>query len=743
MDTQRSHAWIIASYRRDRQQAVQAMNRLTDTSYIIDCHRNLRGPYTGTGELLRQLAPQVYQTYPAIVNAHATEILSVAPELKSLAVSSDETLTSLAQGEERTIYYSHLRTLHLAHGIVDFLLEFASEQADGCDKIGPYAVVFENVHMADTLDQEFLTILLRRADPDQLLITVNTALELLTEPLRSALTTHAQAIQLPSSNEATLPLTIEQYTPEQRVSMARAYIESDCTTDNPLEKAAYDALEPAARQQWHDTRAEELEKQGQWTLHLGAIPYHRERGQDQAGSGVRTLDAALKYCLDMAFYEAAVDFGYRGRKLIDWEKQIDTYWSFTKDITTALAALSRGVEAEELFNEARELTDKPAIHMHAAYATAMLYTRHHDPERRNLHIAKRWAQEAIAIAQLLPDPRERTFHTVFNQNGLALIEVRLGRPYEAQRLVVEGLARLDRELGPEEHLLQRSVMIYNRAQVNNVFGRYDQAIADFTTLITMDPHYSEHYFERGNIYRRLGRNEEALEDYSAAIRYGPPYPEVYYNRAGVLSILGRDDEALSDYGYVLQLDPNNIDALINRASMLYERGEYTAARRDVERGLALNPDNAQLLCTLGLIEMEEQRPEEAQRALTSALQHDPKLIAAWINRAVLEFERGNADAAITDLSHALEISENATVLYNRGLAYQSQERWQEAIADYTRALELSSDDAQDILYQRGVCYAKLGNASLARQDFDAHLAIGPSTYAEEIRQLDPLLTNTQ
>jgi len=737
MDPQFSHAWIVALYRRDREQALQVMNRVTAVSYHINCHRNLRGPYTGTGELLRQLVPGMYQTYPEIVNAHGTEILSVAPELKSLAVASAETLTSLATGKERTIYYSHLRTLHLAHGIVDFLLEYLSSV-----KPGHYSIVFENVDKADILDQEFLSVLLRRADPRQLLITVNTASTSLAEPLHSVLTTQACLIQ-PQPMDEQQHINLEQYPPAQRADMARAYIESECTSDQPLEKMAYDLLEPDTRQQWHDERAEALEKQEQWTLHLGAIPYHRERGRDPSGSGVQVIQEALNYCLNMAFYEAAVDFGYRGRKLIDWEKQIDAYWSFTKDITTALAALSRGTEAEALFDEIRELTDNPAIHMYAAYATSMLYTRHHEPERRDMHIAKRWIQEAIAIAQLLPDPKERTFYTVFNQNGLALIEVRLGRPYEAQRLVVEGLERLDRELEPGEHLLQRSVMLYNRAQVNNALRKPDQAIADFTTLIAMDPHYSEHYFERGNIYRRLGRNEEALEDYNSAIRYGPPYPEMYYNRAGVLSILGREDEALADYNYVLELDPNNVDALINRAGIFYERGEYTASRNDIERGLMLNPNNAQLLCTLGLLEMEEQHMEEALRALTSALERDSKLEAAWINRAVLEFESGNTDAAIADLSHALDMSENATIRYNRGFAYQSQERWQEAIADYTRALELSDDDAHDILYQRGVCHAKLGNATLARQDFDAHLAMGPSDYEDEISQLGLLLTNKQ
>ena len=785
MDNQWSHLWIMAPYQRDREHALQAMNQKAAVFSVINCHRNLRGPYTGTGELLRNVVPTAYQQYPELVIAHGTEILTIAPELKSLTIASTQTLTSEAVGEERTIYYSHLRTQRLAHGIVDFLLEYIA----ATNQETPSTIVFDNVHLADALDQELLSILLRRAVPQQLMLTIGSASTALAEPLLSVLTAQARLLQLQPQHEqagketewripdqweqwllqqtegwrgewepfqsvaeqlATIAAPMDemsfaqgvQYLLEQLPATllsqkAQAYINTDCTSDNPIEKAAYDLLEGASKQQFHDTRAAALEEQEPWTLHLGAIPLHREHGTEPEETGVRTLQAALDYCLDMAFYEAAVDFGYRGRKLFDWEQQLDRYWALTWNTTTALTALERGAEAEGLFDEIRELTSNPVFHMHAAYGTAMLYTRHLAPERRNLHVAKRWAQEAIAISKLLPDPKERAFRTVFHQNGLALIEVRLGRPLEAQRLVVEGLERLNRELEPEEHKLQRSVMLYNRAQVNNVLGKLDAALADFTTLIAQDPHYSEYYFDRGNMYRRLKRNEEALEDYNAAIRYGPPYPEVYYNRAGLLSILGREDEALADYTYVLELEPDHIDALINRASILYESGEYSAARSDSERGLALSPGNAQLLCTLGLVEMEEQHLEEAQQAFTTALERDPTLVAAWTNRAIVAFEQGNADAAIADLSHALERGDSATVLYNRGYVYQSQERWQEAIDDYTRTLALSNDDAQDILYQRGICYVKLGNDLLARQDFAAHLALGDSDHEEEIRQAIP------
>ena len=778
------HRWIIAPYHRDRKALWDATKNPASKEFVVDCHRNHRGPYTGVGDLLRLLIPDLYLRCSDHVNAHAVEILSMAPELKTLLSVSTETLTSLAVPEERTRFYSRLRTLRMAHGLVDFL--------KGCMALGVYdhlTIFFERVHCADILDQELISVLLRRVDPQSITVVVGTGDGVLSPALETALSTYAERIQLapPTLEERQRELQswaipavwqvwlsqksngwqgeweplyaltseiacvdpqghsfedgvqalLEQVATEKRLALARAYIVSDCTSDSLLENMAYRLLDTAARQQMHDAQADELEKLEQWSLKLGAIPYHREHGQDPAHQGAKALQIALDYCINMGYYEATVDLGYRGRKVIDWDLQPGEYWVFTTKNTTSLAALGRPEEAEELYNEARSITANPSVHMQSAYATAMLYTRHHPEDRRNHTLAKAWANEAIAIAQLLPDPKNRSFNTVFNQNGLALIEVRLAHPEKALKLVSEGLERLNRELEPGEHILHRSVLLYNRAQVYAGMGKMEEALADYTAVIAQDPHYSEYYFDRGNLYRRVHRNEEALADYESAIRYSPPYPEAYYNRASVFSVMGRDEEALADYNYVLELDPDYTDALVNRASMLYERGELAAARRDVEHGLTLSPNNPQFLCTLGLIEIAEERPEEALSALTSALEYDPSLVAAWTNRAVLFFEQGEIDSAITDLTQALTLDKNATVLYNRGLAYQAKEQWQEAIDDYNRALALDQTDLQDILYQRGLCYFHCGEKTLAHQDFEAHLHLGNSPYQEEIVRLDP------
>jgi tetratricopeptide (TPR) repeat protein len=781
MSTRASHTILLAPYQRDRQNAWEHL-ALPENAYMVDCHRTHRGPFTGTGSLLRQIVPVIFAQSPELVQAHSIEILSLAPELQSLISVPVETLTSLAVPAERTRFYSRYRTLRLTHGLIDLLKGYLALGA-----FERLSLLFDQVQAADELDQEFLRELLRRADPATIHVTIGTSTETLPELLAKALATYAQPLRVEPRERASYtshlqasgfspawqdwllthslgfageyePLQacldllatssptgstfaegmhalVAQTTEEQRATWSQAFIASDCTSDALLEGIAYHLAADADRRRWHDEQAEILAQHEEWSLRLGAIPYHREHGASPAEKGAEALQQALDYCINFGFYEATVDLGYRGRAVIDWQTQLQYYWTFTTKNTTSLAALERPEEAEALYDETRALTAEPLVHMQAAYATAMLYTRHHAEGKRDHQKAKAWINQAIAIASLIADPKERAFSVVFNRNGLALIEAHLKQPEEALQLVTAGLAKLDEELQPGEHLLHRSVLLYNRAQVYAGLGQLDLALADYTAVIEQDPHYSEYYFDRGNILRRLGRNEEALADYQSAISYSPPYPEAYYNRAGVFSVLGDEERALADYSYVIEIEPTNLDALVNRASMRYERGWYAEAREDVVCGLELDAQNAQLLCTLGLLEMAEEQYDSAFQALSAAIVQDPSLLAAWTNRAILAFEQGDQEAAIADLTQALVLEENATVRYNRGIAYQAQRRWQEAIEDFTQALALSEEDAQDILYQRSLCHQQLGNETQAQADLREHLALDASVSVQDLSQV--------
>ncbi|PWK08366.1 tetratricopeptide repeat protein [Tumebacillus permanentifrigoris] len=731
MKAELTHRWIAGATRCER---VVLHPAASERTFLVSADSRLRGPCTGTGDLLRQLIPHVLDRWPELVQRHVVEILSIAPELKAVIPTSRETLTSLAVPSERTRYYSRLRTLRIAHGLVDFFKKLAEPE-----RLGRIEVVYEDAHACETLDAEFLSVLLRRMEPSRMGVTVCSKREIAQEALRSALEQFATCEAAPAaSGDAEKAVSTAELPEAERLALAQRFVDADGTSECSAEQAAYHSIAKEARQAMHDRRADELTARNEWTWHLGAIPWHREHGSSR-DAALRSLMDALEYCIQMGFYDATVDFGQRGREWVTWsEDDFKQRWIFTTKMTTSLAALGRPEEAEALFDEVRANTEHPSIHMPIAYSMAMLYTRHHS--ERDHDIARTWIERAIQLASEIETEKERVFHTVFYQNGQALIELHVGRIEEALDLVSAGLERLNHHLEPNEHLLHRSVLIFNKAQILAAVHRYDEAVEAYTTVIQHDPNYPEYYFDRGNLFSKMGRLDDAIADYTHAIEISPPFPEVYYNRAGVYNRQGEVELALADYSYLLELEPTHIDGRLNRATLLLEAGDPAAARQDVEAALNLEPKHAQLLCILGLIEMAEERNVEAKRAFTAALAADASLLEAYVNLSVLLFELEDAEGAVEVLSRALEDHPQSDVLYfNRAWALQALGRWEAAFTDYSMALDLQSDESHEILFQRGSCLLELGRMEEAYADWKQHLEAGESPYLETIQQLAPTL----
>ncbi|GAA1415912.1 hypothetical protein GCM10009639_70030 [Kitasatospora putterlickiae] len=701
------HVLVTGSLRRDRAAARTALALPRPLLPEVSAHRRLRGPYTAAGTVLRAVVPGAAERWPELVAAHEVELLTAAPELRDRMRATRETLTSLAVPQERTRFYSRWRTLRIAHGLQEFLAELLTRQA-----AGPRALVVEDLDHADPTDLEFLSVLLRRTDPALLTVVAGGTGALLDPPpldraveagtplgenLSAELARHCALVDAPPAP------------PGEAVDEADAaarYVAGDGTDDDPAVLAAYRALPVRERRELHDRRAAELAALGEPSLDLGALPYHLEHGTDVGGAGLPALAKAMDACMLLGFYHASLEFCRRGRSHLDPVAFPQAWWHFTGKMPTSLSALGRADEAEAVCQEVRVHSVDPTAHLQCAYATAMLYTRHRSPDRRDHERALAWINEAIAIASLLPDPRQRAFNTVFHNNGLALIEAHRGRPQAALDLVTAGLAELDRDLGADEHGLHRSVLRHNRSTVLTGLGRLDEALADLRSVIETDPNYPEYHFDLGNLLRRRGDEEGALAAYETALRLGPPFPEVYYNRGDVRCSLGDVEGALADFGYVLVLDPGFVDAYVNRAGLLLDEGDVAGAERDALAGLALAPENAHLLAVLGRVHAEQDDQRSAIEAFDRALRTDPDLLAALCGRAGAAYRAGAPEAALADLQHAVRLAPgDPLVRFNRAYVLLRTDRWEAALADLDIAAELLPDD-EDVRAARDECLAR-------------------------------------
>ncbi|HEX5493346.1 MAG TPA: tetratricopeptide repeat protein, partial [Mycobacteriales bacterium] len=183
--------------------------------------------------------------------------------------------------------------------------------------------------------------------------------------------------------------------------------------------------------------------------------------------------------------------------------------------------------------------------------------------------------------------------------------------------------------------------------------------------------------------------------------------------------------------------PDHLDARINRAGLLCELGQHDAARRDVDAGLALDPDNPHLRCLLGRLHAESGEAARARDAYTAALNLDSGFAEAWASRGVAAFELGDVDAAIADLSHALDLTDDPTIRYNRATAYQAHRRWADAVDDLTAALARGAE-APEVYLKRGTCLIALGDPDRARDDLLRCVRLDADQADDAIRLLPTL-----
>ncbi|MCL2555233.1 MAG: hypothetical protein FWE75_24205 [Actinomycetia bacterium] len=716
----------------------------------VRCHRRLRGPYTGGGALIRTVVPELTADHAALLAARATEVIALAPDLAPMVPIAPQTLTALASRAERTRFYSVARTLRVAHGITELLVDWARALHPGGVELR-----FQELDRADPTDRELVAVLLRRCDPALIRVVVDEAANALDpvaaarasaaaeaaaaqgtgapsiadDELARALRAHADPVTRPAPAVAGLPAGADP---------AQLFVDGEGTSTDPRLAAAYAALPAAERAARHEARAAYLAEHGEPGSALGARLYHLEHGSDPLVAGTAFVEGC-EVCFDGGFYEAALDMAVRGRALFGDERP-KPYWNLTNKTGACLSYLRRGEKGFSYFAELRAGSTDPEIHMNSCYMMAMLYTRHLPKNMHDETRATEWVNTAIAFADSRPDPHRRVFVGAFMRNAKALVELHRGDLRASLDLVNDAIAMTDADLGPDEQLLHRSVLRYNRAQILAALGDHEGSLADYDLVISRDPDYGDYYFERAGEHRAAGDHAAALADYAEALRLSPPFHEAHFNRADLLREMGEEEAALRDLDYAAILDPAHVDTLVNRADLLIALGELDRAADDVRAGLAMDAKNVRLLCAQGTLLAESEQAEAAFASFTAALEADPEFAAAWANRAVLAYSAGRPADAVDDLDRAVALADDPVLRANRALALQDLGEHARALADLDAAVPALAGEDPDLLFRRGTARHALGDAEGARADWAAHLAayqeLGEeSPFAQELQRL--------
>jgi protein O-mannosyl-transferase len=126
-------------------------------------------------------------------------------------------------------------------------------------------------------------------------------------------------------------------------------------------------------------------------------------------------------------------------------------------------------------------------------------------------------------------------------------------------------------------------------------GRVQEAIAQFTEALRIDPDYFEPHNNLGNIFVRQGKYQEAVDHFTEALRIDPNQPAAHHNLGNALVGQGRYQEAIAQFTEALRIAPLYAPTHYNLGSAYLKMGDRDAAFREYDILKTMNPDMASTL----------------------------------------------------------------------------------------------------------------------------------------------------
>jgi superkiller protein 3 len=154
-------------------------------------------------------------------------------------------------------------------------------------------------------------------------------------------------------------------------------------------------------------------------------------------------------------------------------------------------------------------------------------------------------------------------------------------------------------------------------------------------------------------------------------------------------------------------------------------GRYAEALVVYQALAGLQPSDFSVHFNLGVTCLRRRQPDDACRALTTALEIDDSHASAYYQRGNARDDMGDADGALDDYAAAIRLDpEYLQAYYNRGIVLTNLGRYREAVGAFDEALALNPDISNAYL-NRGVAWEELGDADAAVADFDRALQRNP------------------
>jgi tetratricopeptide (TPR) repeat protein len=362
----------------------------------------------------------------------------------------------------------------------------------------------------------------------------------------------------------------------------------------------------------------------------------------------------------------------------------------------------------------REVLRQQPEHLWALYLQALCQVR-----------ARRWALAVAGLDACLNQEPDFRWARLLR----ATAQAELGEHQEAENDFADVLRQA-------RDPLERYVILTNRGAMWVKRKRWDEARADLSEAIRLQPQMYQAYVNLAELHRQRKEWDAALAALDQALARQPADARLYHTRARVQAQRKDGVAARRDFAEaVRRAGPGQAEvlasSLVELAHLKEQAGEHAAALADCDRALQVVPGYPPAYRQRADALLALRRDAEAGVALDLYLKAPRKPNPAVDRkvsrvRGVIHARRGEHDRAVAAYSRALELGQDLSTLNLRGWAYLQLGAVDSALADFDAVLAEQAGHAE-ALCGRALARVRLGRVAEAVQDAEEAVRRGAPT----------------
>jgi len=280
--------------------------------------------------------------------------------------------------------------------------------------------------------------------------------------------------------------------------------------------------------------------------------------------------------------------------------------------------------------------------------------------------------------------------------------------------------------------------------------KYEDAVAQFTSAIGLEPSNSDYYYARGQAYEKLLKYNEAKADYEKVLVFKPKEVDAYIRLGYICNKTGNFEEALKLLNHASGMDKRNAQIYPEKVISLIGLERYTLAlkasdtliiiketpqsfyyrgviyrkldndvlaKKEFEKSISKDKKFAEPRLAMADL-LIASNPEEAMDQCNEVIKNDDRNTNAYLMRSKVYKKNLDYPNAINDVSKNILIDPTNPEFYLiRGNYYQEFNQHTNAINDFSKYITLKADNP-DAYFARAKSYEEIMNFDKAMEDYN-------------------------